>query len=397
MRKPVKPIGVTKHKNELRKFQLDINFYDLVFLGTIFVGLTFVLLLVFTKRINRKANIFLGLSLLTIVLWMVWVLAIDIRLGNYFPHWSWLPLQYSLTLGPLIYFYVLRLTQPQQVFKIRDLWHFSPLLLEQGVQLLQVIESRSTQHPTYDTAVFNQFNPVLQLFALISVISYSLVSLRLLKKFHQQLKENFSDASFYQYRWLRRLLIVFGLLWLSWIPFVAVDFIFYQYNLGISSYYPLYLGLAAIIIWISAEAFLRPELVLVKISPPLKSVLPAMPDEELLERGDWLRKQVEQNLFYLDAGLSLRSLADELDIHPNEISRITNLALGKSFSDFINEYRVQAVKKKMQDPAFDIITLLGIAYDSGFNSKTTFNRTFKQFTGKTPVAYKESLKTGAIL
>src|SRR5258708_25402324 len=69
-----------------------------------------------------------------------------------------------------------------------------------------------------------------------------------------------------------------------------------------------------------------------------------------------------------------------------------NVALGKNFNDFINEYRIREVARKMQDPAYDRITLLGIAYDCGFNSKTTFNRAFRQMTGKSPAEYKNYLK-----
>ena len=64
----------------------------------------------------------------------------------------------------------------------------------------------------------------------------------------------------------------------------------------------------------------------------------------------------------------------------------------KSFADFINEYRVHAVARKMQDPAYDHITLLGIAYASGFNSQTSFTRIFKQMTGKSPAEFKTGLK-----
>jgi putative ABC transport system permease protein len=71
---------------------------------------------------------------------------------------------------------------------------------------------------------------------------------------------------------------------------------------------------------------------------------------------------------------------------------VINIALKKNFNDFINEYRIQEVTRKMQDPAFDRITLLGIAIDSGFNSKSTFNRAFRQMTGKTPAEYKRELK-----
>ena len=98
---------------------------------------------------------------------------------------------------------------------------------------------------------------------------------------------------------------------------------------------------------------------------------------ELLQKGAWLKKAMEVNLFYQDTDLSLRSLAETLDLHPNELSRIINTAFGKNFNDFINEYRIREVIIKMQDPAYDRITLLGIAMDAGFNSKSTFNRTFR--------------------
>ncbi len=119
-------------------YTFHITLYDLAFLGTIFIGLTFTLLLWFTKKVNRAANRFLALALVTIVLWMAWVLGIDIRLATYFPHWSWLPLQFSLALGPLIYFYVLKITRPEYKFRWKDLLHFSPLLLELGVLVLEL-------------------------------------------------------------------------------------------------------------------------------------------------------------------------------------------------------------------------------------------------------------------
>ncbi len=98
-------------------YTFHINLYDLIFLGAIFIGLAFALLLIFTKRVNQTANRFLGLALGAIVLWMVWMLGIEGRLDTYFPHWSWLPLQFSLALGPLLYFYVLKTTRPE--YKLR--------------------------------------------------------------------------------------------------------------------------------------------------------------------------------------------------------------------------------------------------------------------------------------
>ena len=320
---------------------------------------------------------------------MAWALGIDIRLGNYFPHWSWLPLQFSLALGPFIYFYVLKITRPEYKFRPKDLLHFSPLLLQQGILVLEIRESMETGAATYDTPVFRQLNPVLQVLILISVITYLQLCRRQVRDFHWRLKTNLVERSPYQLRWLRRLLAGFGWLWLVWIPFTAVDLFYYNHHLGIHVYYSFYLFLAAILIWIAAAAFLRPDLGVVVPAPSLLKVLPPA---DLRQKGKWLRKAMEADLFYQDAELSLRSLAEKLELNPNELSRIINTAFGKSFNDFINEYRIREVIRKMQDPVYDRITLIGIAMDAGFNSKSTFNRTFRQMTGKSPAEYKSRLE-----
>jgi AraC-like DNA-binding protein/uncharacterized Tic20 family protein len=366
--------------------------FDLLFLATIFVGLCFSLLLLFAKRKNHSANIFLGLAVLTIVCWIAWVFGISVNLGKIFPHWNWIPLQFSLTLGPLIYFYIRKLTYPERKMQAKDLLHFSPFLLEQAILIVEIIESNKRQIATYDTTAFNHLNPPLQLLALISIINYLLKSLGLLAIFHQELKENFSDIYQYQLNWLKRLLLGFALLWLLWIPFVAVDYFKFHYHLGIEPYYPLYFTLAAITIWIGVEAFLRPEIILLKLPNqsnfPVKQVsYPGMEDAVID-----LKNQMRKNFYYRNAELSLSSLALAMKINPHELSRIINTGTGKNFNDFINEYRVDEVIAKMKDPAYEQITLIGIAFDSGFNSKTTFNRTFKNITGKSPSDYKNGHK-----
>jgi len=352
--------------------------------------MTFTLLLWFTKRINRAANRFLALALGTIVLWMIWLLGVDIRLETYFPRWDWLPLQFSLAFGPLVYFYVLKMTRPEYQFRWKDLLHFSPLLLELGAQALQVKESIKTGAATYNTPTFQQLNPVLHLAAFISVITYLYFSNGLIQDFYRRLKFNqVSDRYRDELRWLQRLLAGFGLLWLLWIPFTAIDYIYYHNQLNIHAYYPLYLLLAAIFIRIAVVSFSRPE---VSVSPNPVSFLKLPPPAELKQKGTWLKKVMKASLYYQDPELSLSSLAEKLQLTLHELSRIINTVLKKSFNDFINEYRVADVIRKMQDPAYDHITLLGIAFESGFNSKTTFNRTFRQITGKSPMEYKAELK-----
>lgn len=380
------PIEAVKLVNA---YIFHITTYDLAFLGAIFIGLTFALQLWFTKRINQAANRFLALALLTIVLWMARVLSIDIGLGAYFPRWNWLPLQFSLALGPLIFFYVLKTTTPEYKFQSGDMLHFWPLMLELGAFALQIRESIRTGAATYDTLTFHQLNPISQSLTFISVLIYLYKCYLLIERFYRRLKFNGSDRYRYELSWLRNLLTGFGLLWLLWIPYNLVDYFCYHHQLSIHAYYPLYLLLAVIFTRIAAIAYLRPEVGSPVYSPRVP-MLP--PPSEQKQKGVWLKKAVQTGLYYQDPELSLSSLAEKLELGPHELSRIINTVLKKSFNDFINEYRVADVIQKMLDPAFAHITLLGIAFESGFNSKTTFNRAFRQMTGKGPTEYKNYLK-----
>ncbi|HPF51617.1 MAG TPA: helix-turn-helix domain-containing protein [Draconibacterium sp.] len=92
---------------------------------------------------------------------------------------------------------------------------------------------------------------------------------------------------------------------------------------------------------------------------------------------------------FLIPNLSLRSLADLVEIHPNKLSWVLNERIGKNFNEFINFYRIDYFKKLALDPDNSHISLIGLAYESGFNSKTVFNTYFKKETGMTP---KEFLK-----
>lgn len=93
---------------------------------------------------------------------------------------------------------------------------------------------------------------------------------------------------------------------------------------------------------------------------------------------------------YLNPNLSLRSLAGQVEIHPNQVSWLLNEQIGKNFNEFINHYRVAHFKELAKDPANAHISLIGLAYESGFNSKTVFNTFFKKEVGMTPSEFLKS-------
>lgn len=112
--------------------------------------------------------------------------------------------------------------------------------------------------------------------------------------------------------------------------------------------------------------------------------------EEVLPR---LLQLMEKEKIFLKADLNLKSLAQRLNVHYNYLSQIINERLNHSFNDFINSYRIEEAKKKLQDPAEKDKTILDIAYDTGFYSKSVFNTAFKKFTGMTPSEFKHATRT----
>lgn len=91
---------------------------------------------------------------------------------------------------------------------------------------------------------------------------------------------------------------------------------------------------------------------------------------------------------YLNEKITLPQLSSEIGLSVNYLSQLINERYGKNFYYFINSFRVEEIKRRMQDPANDIYSLTALAYECGFGSKSTFNRIFKQLTGKTPSQFK---------
>ena len=90
---------------------------------------------------------------------------------------------------------------------------------------------------------------------------------------------------------------------------------------------------------------------------------------------------------YLQESLGLKDLAEKIRLHPNKLSWLLNERIGKNFYNFVNGYRLEEFQRRAVDPENQNLSLLGLAYDSGFNSKSVFNDYFKKATGLTPKAW----------
>jgi len=132
----------------------------------------------------------------------------------------------------------------------------------------------------------------------------------------------------------------------------------------------------------------------VRVAPILLASLPspapaAAPPKERYEQSGTMAMETER--LFLDPTLQLRSVAERLGVNANQLSEAVNDGSGQNFNDFLNGYRVAAVRKRFDAGDHDQLTFLAIAYECGFNSKASFNRAFRKHTGMTPSAYVKRL------
>ena len=106
-----------------------------------------------------------------------------------------------------------------------------------------------------------------------------------------------------------------------------------------------------------------------------------------------IRRFMDEVKPFLNPDLNLKELSTQLDYSSAQLSEIINTAFDLNFNDFVNTYRVEAIKRALEDNKHEHLSLVGIAYDCGFNSKATFNRVFKKLTLSSPTEYIRNLKT----
>jgi len=347
---------------------------------TLIAGTVLSLLLIFFKRKNRKADLFLGVILAIIILWKSWVLVTTYNLFWYYDFLDWIPFSSLFAIGPCIYMYTKGVVSNSIKYKHSDFTHFIPLIIE-WIIFFSFNEHEGFEN--YQTYILFSFRFALQFLAVISIIAYAYFSLKMIKA-----NLSFSDLSLNSnLKHVSRFILIFALLWFLWIPYALVNHFIFNFYISDYDVHLLYALIWVFTLSMIIKLVLRPEIILVEKSRS-KSRTKKVPAKKILEDADWLNKKMESEKYYLNPDLTLQLLATELNLSANKISQTINEGLNKSFSDFVNEYRVISVIQKLNNQECSNLTILGIAYDSGFNSKTTFNRAFKKATGVSPAAYK---------
>ena len=288
-----------------------------------------------------------------------------------------IPLLFQFAWGPLLFLYTQTMLYKKFVIDNHYISLFIPSFL---FDFLFVVVSKSTF-----IGVYYQLSIIIDAAAALHFSYFIFRSILILKSYQKGLEGFYSNISKDTINWLISLYVVCGVLLVCWLFYLISTLYLLSYDLpfaNIKTYYFSYTWLSVTIYYLVYRWHTGKSIQ--QIDKPLKSIKSV---KNLLYDPSLILEQVSKNKYYLDPRLTLKKLATQMELNINDLSQTINIGLGKSFNNFINELRVNEVKQKMQDPKYAHLNYLGIAMESGFNSKATFNRAFKKFTGQTPSAY----------
>ncbi len=349
-------------------------------------GIVYGLSLWKTTTIHKLANRFLAL----ILFFFSYRLSVEIfhffGIGRYDTFYYFF-LEMNWVYGALIYFFVRSYTNPNFRWKPAYWVHFIPVFIE--IVWSFYIKSQNfywdgtreslTWLGYYGYIAWMHY-PTMYVVSGALILWYSYKSWNLLK--HPILPQGYKliDGKL---NWIKRVVIALAIFSVLFTLTTLIDFLFFDYAFNFFGY-PIFIIMAAITYWLGLEGFSRRKDQAFKNTPLLSR------DEQ--QQLDTIAQQLEivmqEDKLFTDPELTLSMLSRKLNTKPYLLTKTLNTVINKKFSDYVNELRIEEVKRLLSDQKNDNLTLLALAYDAGFNSKASFNRAVKKITGKPPSALK---------
>lgn len=354
------------------------SFWPLFFLSVAFQGFFLSVNLILQKKSN-KGNFVLamlvGLFSVSIIDTVVfWVKYYEVN-----PHLLGISLSFSYLYGPLFYLYLSRITRTKLPGPTSQWIHFLPAV---GVFLwhlpyyLSGGETKLELIATWNNSIINAL--LMPFLGLLSLLIYSILAFLFIRKLEKKHEIRIIRSN----HWL-------GLVFKSYVLFVVFNFIyFFNILFGKStktSDILIALGFAIFIYSIGYLSLKMSKLlngIKVDTSKYQANSLPTSFSNEMFTK---LTTHITTNQSFKNNEIKLSDLAAELSLSPHQLSQIINQKANQNFSEFINTYRMKEALKLISQ----IDRINQLAFEVGFNNRTTFNKVFKKTTGLTPTEYKK--------
>lgn len=402
----------------------EFGFYSSLLLIFFVHGLVYTMLLLRRGAQNSTfSDKWLALFLLLCILYITpWMLGF----AGWYDHQPYrdilfyFPFQQLFFIGPVIFFYVQSLLNPTFRFGKKEYLHLLPGFMYLIFSIAAFVTDKIILHKYYFLRGQEDpdFDTWYQLAGFISMVFYFLVSLRYYNLYKTIIVQAVSYADAVMFGWVKNFLLAFLLMLILRLLFFIAGLLPFFGSFAYSGPWWEYFSFAIIFYYIAIIGYSntivtkvpfklnfignRKALLLTDSSCEndnsfideaeiVEQAETVAGDDDLLN-NDWKIKildLVEKQQAYKHPELSLVQMARQLKTNPTVLSKVINQGFGKNFNDFINHYRIEAVKEKLFTGEQKTQTLLGIAYDCGFNSKATFNRAFKKATGNSPKEWLE--------
>jgi AraC-like DNA-binding protein len=290
---------------------------------------------------------------------------------------NFIPMIIIMPMGPLIYFYVRSFSDPAFAFKKKYRIHFYPVLIDLVPYVTAIFYVTGLIFkflPKHDASwghFIDQYDVYSDIPRWFSISIYLWVANKYLKTLSHPIP------------WLKqfvRMFTVFQVIWLCYL----IPYVIPRYSnklLDFFDWYPVYIPMSILIYWLGIKGYLVSQAQNENHRSRKTSPLDKQLSESLVDR---LKKVMEEEKLWMDPGLNLSMLSNHTGIPVKTISAVLNQHMNKSFNEFINSYRIAAIKSRLLSSTNKNLTIAGLAYECGFNSQPTFQRAFKSIQGESP-------------
>lgn len=351
------------------------------------------IVLLLRKSIQNHSYKYLALVLFFYLLTILNFAVFEILESSTYLQWaSWLQIELLYGFGPSLFLYSKSLSDQSYKVKKIELLHFLPVVIEFIYYRTSLFRNGALNLAEKPESIHNWIFQIVQWGGVVSLIIYLILSIALLVKYRHWLQNRHSNLENRELSWLEKPIIIYSFFWIIWVSLRILDIVYFEDTLRPYYFNMGFLVISIITCWIGFQGYVNAKINISGfLNSPETKPITKTEQQELSSIVLDLQHRMELEYFYLDSDLTLDKLAKRTGYGEKIISKAINTCLGLNFHQFVNQYRIQVFKKNLERQELAHLNLLGIALESGFGSKSTFNLVFKKNTGMTPKQYLDKV------